>query len=197
MFNFSFFSNSEKRLHLARQVLVDRCPFFASIALNMNFIKDTQGKTETCGIEYYEYNGFAFYYNDKFVKSMKFEKLCTIFAHEILHIGLMHFLRGKGLVKDVWNEACDLIVNGLLRQYGYSHLPTSKYDAQLGDCSKYTVEQIYGWLINQPQNKNKKPPNSSEDSDENQMEYQVRKLMQKTMIQHGKKIKAERIGDNY
>lgn len=190
MFNFSFFNKSEKRLHLARGVLVDACPFFSSIALNMNFVKADEEKTKTCLVAYDEYSGFTFYYNDKYIKSISFGPLCTFFANRILHTGLMHDIRGRGKVVEVWDEASNIVINGFLRQYGYKYIPVNPYRQKLGDdTDKYTVEQIYDWLMGLPQNKDKKPPpNESGDSDD-EMQEAVKRLMRKSQLYHGNSIK--------
>jgi predicted metal-dependent peptidase len=65
-----------------------------------------------------------------------------VLAHELLHVGLRHQARCLGRDPELWNVACDFVINGWLVEMGLGELPKfgGLYDPELKGLS---AEAIY------------------------------------------------------
>lgn len=75
-----------------------------------------------------------------------FEEWKFVLAHEYLHAGLQHHARRQGRDPELWNVACDFVINGWLREMQIGQMPTRGllYDETL---KNYSAEEIYDELI--------------------------------------------------
>ncbi|NTV65915.1 MAG: peptidase, partial [Oscillochloris sp.] len=64
-----------------------------------------------------------------------------VIAHELLHVGLRHDVRGEGRDPYLWNVACDYVINGWLVELGVGQIPAvgCLYDSTLKGESAETV----------------------------------------------------------
>lgn len=69
-----------------------------------------------------------------------------VLAHEVLHVGLAHSDRCDGRDANLWNIACDFVVNGWLVEMGIGTLPQvgCLYDPELKGLS---AESIYDRIV--------------------------------------------------
>ncbi len=69
-----------------------------------------------------------------------------VLAHEYLHAGLQHHARRQGRVFELWNAACDFVINSWLHEMQIGQMPTRGllYDESLKGLS---AEEIYDELI--------------------------------------------------
>lgn len=100
-------------------------------------------------------DGVNIYFNPELMFKMKEEYLFGEFIHTLWHIARLHSIRGKGLNKDYWEAACDIVIDNDLRkhsnQYGKNfslktYLCNRKYEG-------WSEEQIYKEInrdLNQP-----------------------------------------------
>lgn len=75
-----------------------------------------------------------------------FEEWKFVLAHEYLHAGLQHHARRRGRDPELWNVACDFVINGWLKEMQIGQMPTRGllYDETL---KNYSAEEIYDELI--------------------------------------------------
>lgn len=77
---------------------------------------------------------------------LNFEEWKFVLAHEYLHAGLQHHARRQGRNFELWNAACDFVINSWLREMRIGQMPTRGllYDESLKGLS---AEEIYDELI--------------------------------------------------
>ncbi len=77
---------------------------------------------------------------------LNYEEWKFVLAHEYLHAGLQHHARRQGRDFELWNVACDFVINGWLREMQIGQMPTRGllYDESLKNMS---AEEIYDELI--------------------------------------------------
>lgn len=75
-----------------------------------------------------------------------FEEWKFVLAHEYLHAGLQHHARRQGRDFELWNAACDFVINGWLKEMQIGQMPGRGllYDESLKNLS---AEEIYDELI--------------------------------------------------
>lgn len=113
-------------------------PWLAPIALNIKNTVETES-VETVAITP---DGKILYYNKKFWKKLKKNERLAVQIHELLHIVNRHSLRENGRNHDVWNLACDTVINYQIRVSGYQ-MPAGTVWGE-----NDTAENIYEELIN-------------------------------------------------
>ncbi|NCB23265.1 MAG: hypothetical protein EOM56_10595 [Deltaproteobacteria bacterium] len=104
---------AEQHITRARAALVMEHPFFGSLALRLRLKADpncadmwTDGKTLA--------------YNPVFATALSPKSLVGAMAHEVLHLAFGHHLRRKGRDASQWNRACDLAINHILLETGFT-----------------------------------------------------------------------------
>ncbi len=77
---------------------------------------------------------------------LSFEEWKFVLAHEYLHAGLQHHARRQGRDPELWNVACDFVINGWLKEMQIGQMPTRGllYDE---DLKNFSAEEIYDELI--------------------------------------------------
>lgn len=122
--------------------------FLGSIMCQIEeFIWDTEIDTAST-------NGRNLRWNPDWFLGLPEETRKTVLLHELWHIGRLHMIRGIGKDPEIWNEACDYVINNHLDIDGYVFHGTTpllehKYDGMV-------EEQIYELLL-QNQHPNPKP----------------------------------------
>ena len=118
----------------AKSMLLVRHAFFASLALNLEYIETED--TETMATD-----GKAIYYNPAWVATLELIEIMSVIAHEVLHVAFCHHLRRNGRDQARWNKACDYAINWILVESGVFRLPEGGlFDEQYKGM---TAEQIY------------------------------------------------------
>ena len=131
----------ENKLIISRAVtqLAITAPFFGSIALSTRIKEDTTIETMCT-------DGQHIWWSPDFVEKMHQQNAqynMAIIAHEVAHIVLHHHLRRGERDPELWNIACDFVVNLILKDAGFD-LPEG---ALLDDQYKgMTAEQVYDRL---------------------------------------------------
>lgn len=92
----------------SRAVLIKENPFFGHLAMQMK-IAGAPCKTACT-------DGSRLIFDPDFVEKLTEREIQFVVLHEILHCALDHCTRGKGLLADVYNMACDIVVNSLIFQ---------------------------------------------------------------------------------
>jgi len=129
-------------------------PFFAYLVMNLRFSED-----ETIGTIGVNFKGDC-KYNAKFIESLSDESLKGVLAHEVLHLALQHLQRQNNRNQEVFNIACDLVINNILINSQFT-LPNESgglipYNNKfqfpnfewIEDLDKKTAEQVYMEIYN-------------------------------------------------
>ena len=105
------------RMRKARSELVLAQPFFGSLLLRLELKADPACRDVWT-------DGRTLGFNPVYAASQEEGHLASAQAHEALHIALKHNLRRRGRDGKLWNRACDVAVNHLLREAGFA-LPSA------------------------------------------------------------------------
>ena len=163
-----------RRLIMSRMRILCRNGFYGLLLMHMLYAIDEECETAAT-------DGVRIYFDPDFLDEINDAELDFIMMHEILHCALQHCLRVGGRDDEMFNVACDIVVNSnillsaggelsaiTLKKYGTSMhlLPDGK------EGCEYTAEQVYGVLLartgsresGRRRGKNKKAGTGSEDS---------------------------------
>ncbi len=137
-----------KRLLISRIRILVNNGFYGLLLMHMVYSIDEYCETAAT-------DGRRIFWGPKFLDDLTDSELDFIMMHEILHVVLQHCFRGGDLDKELFNIACDIVVNSnillsnnmdlktiTLRKYGESiHIaPDGK------EGYEYTAEQVYEML---------------------------------------------------
>ena len=161
------------RILLSRFRILNNHGFFGILLLNVAF-----GLDENCETAYTD--GYAIRFSPKFLDDLNNNELDFVMMHEIMHIALKHCFRGKVAHPELFNVACDIVVNSnilfsnsmnyhaiTLRKYGVAmHLAPDGKEGYL-----YTAEEVYKMLVDKASKesifKNETNNSSNESSNKN------------------------------
>lgn len=105
-------------------------------------------------------DGRNIYFDYKFIEDATQANINGVAVHEMEHILRMHHIRMGDREPEVWNVACDTIINADLEEY-FAHYPDQFYiedyynqksferDAEytIKDLNKYTEEELYDIML--------------------------------------------------
>lgn len=134
-----------KRLLLSRMRILLNNGFYGLLLMHMILALDEECDTAAT-------DGYRIYFGPKFLDEISDSELDFIMMHEILHVVLQHCKRDGDRDQEVFNIACDIVVNSnillsnnmrlssiTLKKYGESmHLTPNKDEGY-----KYTAEEVY------------------------------------------------------
>ena len=136
----------ERQAHLAmiraRAALVLDHPFFGSIALRLTLQPDP-----TCS-------------------DLWTDALIGAQAHEVMHLACAHHVRREERDTALWNKACDIVVNQLLLDAGFSLPQGAVHDPAYAG---FSVEALYSELArlqDEAPNKGAKRPEAQEETEQ-------------------------------
>lgn len=133
------------------RMLTSAMPFFGMLAVRLQLVNGS-GWISTAATD-----GKHLYYNEDFVKSLTKPELDFLVAHEVMHCVYEHSDRIGSRDPDVWNAACDYVINGELVEAGVGKMPSvglhdRKYDGM-------TSEQVYDLLMEEIEKNGKENTN--------------------------------------
>ncbi len=126
-----------QRIKRARNALILKHPFFASLALRLKVQEDQHCRTAWT-------DGTVFAYNPSYVSLLSAETLEGLTAHVVMHLACNHHLRRQNRAHDDWNRACDYVINGLLLEAGFT-LPEGYLYRE--DFAEQSAESVYAFLL--------------------------------------------------
>ena len=119
----------------AKEHLILYNPFFAYLALQVEFVEDVDVGTASI-------DGIVFRYDSTWLETHDYRWCAGLIAHGMAHILLLHPLRAEGKNVERWNQAADYAVNSILRKAGIT-LVNELYEPAYDDLD---TEQIYELL---------------------------------------------------
>ena len=119
----------------AKEHLILYNPFFAYLALQVEFIEDADVGTSSI-------DGIVFRYDKEWLESLDVRKCAGLIAHGMCHVLLLHPLRAEGKNIERWNRASDYAVNSILKKAGIELIN----ELYLSEYNGLDTEQIYDLL---------------------------------------------------
>ena len=147
-----------RRLLLSRMRLLCHHGFYGLLLLHMRYAVDEEVETACT-------DGVRITFGVDFLESLTDEELDFVMMHEVLHVVLQHCLRQGERDRELFNIACDTVVNSnillenrmneksiSLAEYGVSmHLAPNGEEGHL-----YTAEEVYHMLLDEAKKQAKK-----------------------------------------
>ncbi|MCX7018017.1 MAG: VWA-like domain-containing protein [Candidatus Sumerlaeota bacterium] len=107
-------TSAADRIMTARCALMFNAPFFGSLIAHLKFRAIWPEDWPTGGIATAGTDGVDLLYNPAFILSLSNGELAGVLVHEVLHAALDHPSRLKDRDWELWNAACDYVVNGMI-----------------------------------------------------------------------------------
>jgi|TARA_R100000455_G_scaffold28279_1_gene17748 predicted metal-dependent peptidase len=127
---------------------VNRDLGMASMLLPLKLIEDETKPTMAT-------DGRKIYYSPDYVQRISHEEIQTVLVHEALHVRLEHHLRMGNRNHELWNIACDYVINGYLVDVLNMPLPEGGlYDPRFKGMSAEKVYAILDDELDQEQDQN-------------------------------------------
>lgn len=136
--------------------LLRKFPFYGDIVMRLEIIEDTTIPTACT-------DGKCIRYNPDFFATMVPSEYCFVLMHEVMHALLHHPTRVGNRDPQLWNVACDFIVNEMLRKLTNSFKfkdvnitqPAHALVLPYYVLNQHSVETLYDELYNQHKNRDK------------------------------------------
>ena len=137
-----------KRLMLSKMRILCNNGFYGLLLMHMKYGLDAE-----CGTAYTD--GKVIRFDPKFLDELNNDELDFIMMHEILHVALQHCFRGRELEQELYNIACDIVVNSniLLSNNMDTRTITLRSDGEAMHLApngkegyEYTAEEVYNML---------------------------------------------------
>ena len=114
-----------KRLLMSRLRILVNNGFYGLLLMHMIFALDENCKTAAT-------DGKRIYFGPGFLDDLSDTELDFVMMHEIMHVVLQHCLRGTELDQELFNTACDIVVNSNI-------LKSNNMDLETITLKKYGV----------------------------------------------------------
>ena len=132
----------------AKRWVMSELPLLGALASHITIIARAD-LCERMDISIAAVNGdlMEMYFNPKW--DLTDAEVVFVYAHELLHVALMHHSRVQGRDSELWNIACDFVINGWLVEMGVGTLPAigALYDPRLQGMA---AEAVYDLLLKDP-----------------------------------------------
>ena len=131
----------------ARKSLLLTSPFFSALLLQVKMEEDTSLDCIAAA------SSNAIYINPDKLGDLSKKQIKFVLIHELMHIILLHTTRCGGRDPQLWNVACDYVVNLQIQNYAEANrdvielIPDILLDKRYADM---TAEKVYDLLLNDP-----------------------------------------------
>jgi len=139
-----------ERLITGRVTLLLKHPFYGNLASRL-ILRNADEWCPTAATD-----GRYFYYNSRFVNSLRDEEVNFLVGHEILHIVYDHMGRRVSRNPKIWNIATDYLVNMDLVDNQVGELITTIEILYDNKYRGYTSEAVYNELLEEAKKEQKK-----------------------------------------
>lgn len=141
--------STEGSLLKARAGLLLDHPFFGTLSLSLALVQDDDQPTAAT-------DGASIVYNEKFVNKQSGAQLKGLLAHEILHCSGCHHTRRQERDPELWNIACDYVINDIVIASGLI-LPEGGLVDTEGKYTGMSSEEVYAQLNEMDEDKRPSP----------------------------------------
>lgn len=160
------YSEPLDRFTQGRISLVLYHPFFGTLAMVLKLIRN-----ETLAV-LAATDGAHLMYNPARCSILTMPEIIFVWAHEVMHCAMGHHVRRGNRDHDLWNIACDYVINYVLVDAGLQMPRGVLYDLRFKDMS---AEQVYDILFQeyqqqQQQNEEEEDDNEERESDQDSSE---------------------------
>lgn len=134
-----------RRLLLSRMRILINNGFYGLLLMSMIFSLDKSVETAAT-------DGKRIYFAPEFLEALSDAELDFVMMHEILHVALKHIFRGKNFDQQIFNQACDIVVNSNIlksKNNDVSFITLTKFGTAMHQTPngeegfKYTAEEVY------------------------------------------------------
>ena len=139
-------NNMEERLTAFKMLLLRKMPFYGDILTNVPIVSDLSIPTACT-------DGRTIRFNPVFFRSHKEGEQHFIIMHEVMHMLMLHCVRGIGKDPRIFNTAADIVVNTeLMRLRGSMQAAGISFEAPKDgvfhpEYSMNTAEEVYERLL--------------------------------------------------
>lgn len=156
-------TNLVQKLLLSRLRILNSHGFYGLLLMQMRF-----GIDDECQTAYTD--GKRICFNSEFLDRLSNDELDFVLMHEVLHVALGHCNRGLQYNQELFNIACDIVINSNILLANNNILSKITIDGspvmhQLPDGREghlYTAEEVYSILVKSVKKKNNKVTYESE-----------------------------------
>lgn len=148
--NKDLINKCNRRILLSRMRILMNHGFYGLLLMHMRFALDSSIDTAAT-------DGMKIYFSPDFMEELSDSELDFVLMHEIMHVALCHCFRGLEHDQQLFNIACDIVVNSNIlysNNMDVKSITISKYGVSMNktplndDGYKYTAEEVYDMLIN-------------------------------------------------
>jgi predicted metal-dependent peptidase len=136
--------NRWQPLEQARQWVMNHMPLLGPLAAQIRVIADAElcDRMDIGIAAVNEFLGEIYFRPDR---GLTPPEILFVYVHELLHVALLHGTRLQGRNPEIWNFACDFVINGWLIEMGIGQAPRMGllYDPRLQNRSS---EEVYDLL---------------------------------------------------
>jgi predicted metal-dependent peptidase len=127
--------SAETILEKARIKIVCDAPFFGAVALGLpSELDESVGTAAT--------DGTRIRYAPSFLEKLEVRQVVGLIAHEVLHVALLHSVNRGTRDPELWNQACDYVINLILSDGKYYLPEGGLLDQKYRNLSEYQVYEI-------------------------------------------------------
>lgn len=130
---------SKIRIHLLWDREDKGHAFYGAVLVKMKIIEKNSIKT-------FATDGRDIFFNREYAESLDFDPLKGVVVHEVGHRFLMHHVRQQERDAEIWNIACDLSMNQVLKRSGFVLPDGALFDPQFDG---WMAEKIYNFIYPQ------------------------------------------------
>ena len=152
--------NARGILSNIRQRMLCEWPFIGNIAMKLEIVPIRDIRCRTASTD-----GTHIFFDIEFLSELSEEERLFIFAHEVWHNVLLHFIRRQNRDISLFNIATDLEVNNLLKKEKMNGPSNVCWPKQFGVPENLSAEEYYDLLLDETKQKHVKSMRSSESSD--------------------------------
>lgn len=150
--------SAESILEKARVRIVCDAPFFGAIACGLPSELDESVGTACT-------DGTRIRYAPSFLEKLEVRQVVGLIAHEVLHIALLHSVNRGSRDPQTWNQACDYVINLILKDGGYYLPEGGLLDEKYRNLSEYQVYEILAKAKAEKQKQKQGKQSSSQQGD--------------------------------
>ena len=139
----------------ARTTLILDHNFFGHLSMKLEVVELEKIRTMAT-------DGKKLWYSPKFTEELSNSERLFVVSHEVLHCALDHIIRGIGKDQNLWNQACDYVVNALLIDADFTAPKGALIDRAYDGM---TADQVYNILLKEREQKKEEQEKEEQEKD--------------------------------